>query len=397
MAGKKDRGEGFIFESPKGSGRWFATVYDGRGKPTTRRAASRTAAEAKRQELVRRRDEGLDIGGGSQTLRAFISTWWERSTKDRGLAPKTLEDYRATIERYILPEWGRFRLEDFERDATLVLEIHKVLREKYSLAIAHRVMGKLSMIFNAAMRWKVMRSNPVADVRQDLPPYAGKEVAPLTLKQTRQLLAYVEQLRLCCLYHVALTLGLRLGELLGLQWGDIDWRERTITIRRQIQEVAGKRQQRDKTKTGAGVRTLPIPPRLYARLVALPRTSLYIFPSDKGTMMSPSVFSRHWRGGVAKRYVKKGGEPGESVIKGVRQKAGMPETLTPHHFRHTVSTRLMEQGTPDAIRDAIMGHGKKRDARNIYSHATLDTMRRALEEYERILWGDIGEIGQTGT
>ena len=56
-----------------------------------------------------------------------------------------------------------------------------------------------------------------------------------------------------------------------------------------------------------------------------------------------------------------------------------------HHLRHTVATRLMEQGTPNEIRDAIMGHGKK-GIRGHYAHATIKAMREALQKYEQLLW-----------
>jgi len=394
----RKQGDGTVYESPKGSGRWFAAVPDGHGHYTVRRAASRQKAETKRKELLARRDAKVDIGSGVLSLTSFVAIWWQRAVLGKGLAPKTIEDYHNTIDLYILPDWGTYHLEDFENDVTLILEIHRKLRETYTPAIAQRAIAKLSMLFNAAVRWRMMRFNPVDAARPDIPVYKRKEVVPLTLAQTRRVFFTVATHRLCALYHVALTLGLRPGELFGLQWVDVDWEERTLTIRRQIQEVAGKRQQRDVTKTDAGGRKIPLPSRLYARLVSLweDRTSIYIFPSDEGTMLTPSVFERHWRGGVTRRYTKKNGEPGEARIVGIRQKAGLPATVTPHHFRHTVSTRLMEQGTPDEIRDAIMGHGKKREARRIYSHATLEAMRRALEDYERVLWTDTREEERTG-
>ena len=103
---KTHYGEGSVYESPPGSGRWFAEVFDGHGKSIRRRANSRDEAEAKRQELVRRRDGGLHVQGATQTLETFVNVWWERAVKEKGLAPKTLDDYRKTIARYLLPDWG---------------------------------------------------------------------------------------------------------------------------------------------------------------------------------------------------------------------------------------------------------------------------------------------------
>ncbi len=215
------------------------------------------------------------------------------------------------------------------------------------------------------------------DARPELPTIERKEPDPLTLEQTLQLLATVETHRLCVLYHLALTLGLRLGELLGLQWSDIDWTERTLTIRRQVQEVYGKLEVKMGAKTNAGNRVLPIPPRLLGRLSTVPRESLFIFPSDEGTVMAPSNLERHFRGGRTNQ---------RSTITGMRAKAGLPSSVKFHHLRHTASTRIMEMGTPDEIRDRIFGWGTKANIRSRYSHATLKAMRRTLEDYEQEMW-----------
>ena len=257
-----------------------------------------------------------------------------------------------------------------------------------SMATAQRAIGKLSMLFNAAVRWNIMRVNPAMLVREDLPVYKREEAVPLTPEQTICLLNAVAGHRLCALYHIALALGLRLGEILGLQWGDVDWQAQTITIRRQVQETSGRVAVRNATKTDASLRVLPLPPRLLSRLRQLWETrgdALFLFPSEEGTLLIPSNFERHWRGGLARSYTKKDGTRGKSVIVGVRQKAGLPATVKFHHLRHTVATRLMEQGTPDEIRDAIMGHGKK-GIRGHYAHATIQAMREALEKHEQRLW-----------
>jgi len=308
--------------------------------------------------------------------------------KEKGLAPKTLDDYRKTIARYLLPDWGAYRLEEFEQNVTLVLDVQAALRRMYGPATAHRAIAKLSMVFNAAVRWQIMRFNPVMMVREDLPIYKRQEPVPLTPEQTIYVLHTVEGHRLGALYHIALTLGLRLGEILGLQWDDIDWQAQTIAIRRQVQETGGRVTVRNATKTDAALRVLPLPPRLLSRLRQAWETrgdSLFVFTSEDGTVLIPSNFERHWRGGVARRYTKKDGTVGKSVITGIRQKAGLSATVKFHHLRHTVATRLMEQGTPDEIRDAIMGHGKK-GIRGHYAHATIAAMRVALNQYERLLW-----------
>jgi integrase len=380
MARKPDGyGDGSVYESPKGSGRWIAQIPDGHGGHIRKRAKSEKAAEALKVDLIRQQLEkkrlNLNLRGGSKTLEFFVTDEWWPACKARKLAPKTLEDYSTTVELYLLKDWGDYTLDEIT--VSLVHDIWNKLAAKYSEDRAHRVLGKLSMILRAAKRRRYIAFNAVEDARPELPTLKRKEPDPLTLEQTLQLLATVETHRLCVLYHLAITLGLRLGELLGLQWGDIDWEKKTLTIRRQIQEVHGKLEVKLGAKTEAGNRLLPLPPRILERLAAMPRTGLFLFPSDEGTIMAPSNFERHFRGGKTNK---------RSTITGIRAKAGLPSTVKFHHLRHTASTRIMEMGTPDEIRDRIFGWGAKQSIRSRYSHATMKAMRRTLEDYEQEMW-----------
>lgn len=372
-------GDGSVYESPKGSGRWIAQVPDGHGGYFRKRAKGEKGAEVAKADLVRKRDEknrlGLDLRGGGKTLEFFVMDEWWPACKKRKLAPKTLEDYSTTVEIYLLKEWGKYTLDEIS--VSLIHEIWNTLSEKYSEDRAHRVLGKLSMILRAAKRRHYIAFNAVEDARPELPTLERKEPEPLTPAQTVMLLLIVETHRLCVLYHLALTLGLRIGELLGLQWGDIDWEKRTITIRRQVQEVRGKLEVKIGAKTDAGNRVLPLTSRIIVRLKTMPRTSLFLFPSDEGTVMAPSNFERHFRGGKTTKT---------KTITGIRAKAGLPATVKFHHLRHTASTRIMELGTPDEIHDRIFGWGKKKDIRHRYSHATLEAMRRVIEDHEDAMW-----------
>ena len=372
-------GDGSVYESPKGSGRWIAQVPDGHGGNIRRRAKSEKDAEALKATLIQQQAQkkrlNLHQRGGMKTLEFFVTDEWWPACKARKLAPKTLEDYSTTVEIYLLRDWGQYTLDEI--DVPLIHTIWNKLAAKYSEDRAHRVLGKLSMILKAAKRRRYIAFNAVEDARPELPTLERKEPDPLTLEQTLQLLTTVETHRLCVLYHLAITLGLRLGELLGLQWGDIDWKEKTLTIRRQVQEVYGKLEVKLGAKTNAGNRVLPLPPRLLERLSSMPREGLFIFPSDEGTVLAPSNFERHFRGGKTGK---------KKTIVGIRAKAGLPATVKFHHLRHTASTRIMEMGTPDEIRDRIFGWGTKSNIRSRYSHATLEAMRRTLEDHELNMW-----------
>jgi integrase len=384
---KTQYGQGGIYDDPQRPGHKIVVVPLGHGRPIRRRAVDAKTAEKLYADLIARRDADLDIAGGAKTLHQLFIEWRDkvlvpRQETKRALAPKTIADYRDTIARYLLPGWGNYRLEEF--NVPLVLEIYHTLRRQHSENVAHRALTKLRMLLQVAIRRRYVDRNAVDDARPEIPPLERTEKPPMTIEETHRLLAVVANLRLATLYYVALILGLRVGEILGLQWGDIDWQHKTITIRRQVQEVEGRKAVRMGTKTSAGSRTLPIPPALYHRL----RTqweagvqSVFIFPNDEGGALSPSNFARHFHGGRIGHKNKNGQD--QRII-GVRQKANLPDHVTPHTWRHAVATRLMELGVSEEIRAAILGHRKKGITQH-YSHATLKTMREALERLERLI------------
>jgi integrase len=112
---------------------------------------------------------------------------------------------------------------------------------------------------------------------------------------------------------------------------------------------------------------------------------VWLFPSEAGTPLIPSNFSRHWRGERPNNAAGNGTGNGKQHI-GIRQHAGLAPTVTFHHLRHTCATRLMELGVAEEIRAAILGHGKRGITQH-YAHATVAAMRRALEAYEQLLLG----------
>ena len=371
-----------IYDDPQRPGRKIVQLYLGHGEYVRRRAANAQAAEKIGQELVERQREKLNVKVGALTLQAFVNIWWDKAIKHKDLAPKTKADYRDTLERYVLPTWGTHRIDEF--DAPLLIDMFAQISEQYTAQIAHRSLTKLHMVFDAARRWKYIRDNPVADARKDVPARSVSEKRPLTAPEVQQLLRASAAHRHGVLYLLMVTLGTRLGETLGLQWLDVDWDANTIQIRRQVQEIHGKISLREQTKTKAGTRTLPLPPHLRSQLWELHERrgeAAFIFTNDEGRMLSPSLFSRHFRGGRVGRLNKDGTD---KRIEGMRQKANLPSYVTPHTLRHTVATRLKELGISEEIRADILGHGNTSITQH-YSHTVLAPMREALEALERAI------------
>jgi integrase len=170
--------------------------------------------------------------------------------------------------------------------------------------------------------------------------------------------AQVEGHRLEALYHLALSLGLRRGELLALRWSDIDWDAGTLRVAQ--------------SKSDAGRRTVPLGAALVERLREHWRWQQeerriqgmrwrehgLVFPSNVGTPIVPRNLLRHFKDALSA--------------------AGLPDVRL-HDLRHTCATLLAAQGTPPALAMRILGHSQIAVTMEVYTHAQLDDMRAALD------------------
>lgn len=375
-----------VWEDGARPGSWLVRVTTGPGQSLRRRATSREAAEAKGEEIAGRLRDGLNVAGGDGTLAAFIDLWWEQAILPRGLAPSTLKSYRQTIELSILPAIGTKPLQAV--DVPTVIAMATKVRREVSASAAYNAVRRLSMILNAARRWKYVRYNAAADAWPDLPSYTAKERMPLDDGEIARLMASMRGQHYELAVETALLLGLRAGELFGLQWVDIDWQQATLAVRRQAQGFADQRV-RETTKTSTSHRTLPIPPLLLERLrqshAAGPR-SVFVFPNTQGRMTVPTTFNALFSGGHRRK---------RADAACITRRAQIRSEITPHYLRHTAATRLMVLGVVEEVRSAILGHARKSITQH-YSHVTMGLMRRAVEAWEVELHQLVGAAGVTG-
>jgi integrase len=231
-----------------------------------------------------------------------------------------------------------------------------------------RALKVLKAALQAAVNWRIIDYNPAALVQA--PKHTARRGIALTIPQVDTLLATVAGHRLEALYHIAVTLGLRRGELVELRWADVNWDAATLTVQ------GGK--------TPAAHRTLPLDiaykagaPTLLtvlrdhwqhqiAERAALPLTWQehgYMFPSEVGTKTSERNLDRHFKSAL--------------------QAAGLPDVPF-HWLRHTALTRLAEANTPPAVLQAIAGHTHFSTTLEIYVHIGTNEQRSAIEKMSKL-------------
>jgi integrase len=316
-------------------------------------ADSQRECARKLNDLRRRVDSRLDVVSARAPLASFLTHWLEENRPN--WKQSTYVHNEVICRLHIAPHLGTTALEELTVPA-IQRWLRTLRADAPSTDQPARALRVLRGALNAAVRWRILDYNPAALVQ--MPRHEPRRGVALSAAQAAALLAQVEGHRLEALYHLALTLGLRRGELLSLRWSDIDMDGATLTVQ------GGK--------TAAAHRTLPLSAALVGHLrqhwqrqvqerAALPLTwqeQGLVFPSEVGAPLHPRNLYRHFER--------------------LRALAGISDDLHFHDLRHTALTRLAERGTPPAVVQAIAGHTTPTLALRVYTHAELDALRAAI-------------------
>jgi integrase len=285
---------------------------------------------------------------------------------EEGKAYSTRRRCNSVLNRRILPRWQDTRINDIR-----ATDVEAWLR---SLKLARGTKAKIrktfNLLFNHAIRWEFATLNPIsgpvrgAGVRQSEKRERIPEI--LTAREFRKLeaaLAPRERLLIC----LALSLGLRRGELAALRWQDVDFEQLTITVQRSlVDQVVGP------TKTEASLRPLPLDPRIATLLLHWRSISKYVRPEDYVFATDANRAGR-----------KRGKQPVwlakimQHRIQPTARAVGITKTIGWHTLRHSFATSLLRNGEQIKVAQELLRHCSCRITLDIYAQAVSLDKRRA--------------------
>ena len=376
MAKRRGHNEGSIFQ--RKDGRWCAVISLGyqNGKLTRKNyyGATRKEVSDKLDEGRAGLKKGIVPPTKRQTLAQFLETWLSDCVKAK-VRLSTLTSYRQQVKTHIEPALGRFELTKLRPE-----HIQRYMNEKSAAGLSaatvryHRLI--LAMALKQAHRWGMVPQNVAMLV--DAPRVTQHEVEPLTTEQADTLLDALKGERFEVLFRVALTLGLRKGEALGLRWQDIDFEAKTISLRYQItsQRVNGELVLTE-LKTKKSRRVLPLPETLEGYLRERRRQQLeqrmaagdkwidnrLVFTTGHGGPINPGVPNRHL----------------DRILKA----AELPHCRV-HDLRHNCASFLLAQGVDLKVISDILGHAQISTTANIYAHVFASVKQDAISALDRM-------------
>ena len=385
----------------RGKNSYRLTVSEGfdlDGKPMIHRKTvhgTKKDAEVELAKFVTEVQNGLVIDGKSLKFSEFTEIW-KRDYGSKELAPSTYKRYCRMLETRLLPYFGHFYINKIkptdimkfydllEKDTQLVRKkgnngskTKKPLSGKTILE-HHRL---LRAMLHKAVYWQLIVANPAERVQ---PPKARKpKRRSYDDEQTKILLENLELLSSeDTKYKVAIILtvftGVRLGELMGLEWQDVDFKNGIISINRSSQYLSDMGVFTKVPKTESSIREIAIPEFIISLLEEYKlwyeeQKSFYselwtdsdrLFVQADGKPMHPSTISK-W-------FVKYVGQIGLPVINF-------------HGLRHTNASLLVAQNIDIAVISARLGHAQISTTLDFYVHPLLSHNRKAGYALENLL------------
>lgn len=380
------KGEGSPRKRKDGLYEWAITVpgqRTARGNPKRISVYGKTLKEvtAKARALLKTLDAGVTPNADGLTVHEYLERWLEH--KKRSVEITTFESYERIIRHEITPTLGDTRLAaltalDVERWQTRLTERRLSPR---TIRYAH---GLLSSALKQAVRWRLLPYN-VADA-VDPPRAARSSGRALQPNEARAFLDATRDDRLHALWLLAITAGLRRGELLGLRWDDVNLDAATITVRGNVVFVKGGAR-RKSTKTASADRTIAIDASTVAALRARFelyelerrhagerwRSGGYVFGSTLDTPLYNSTLRRQFL----------------RLVAATAKALGVPalERVTIHDLRRSYISLAARRGVPVKVIAERVGHRSTRVTQDIYQR-TYPEMHRAAALSSDELLGD---------
>lgn len=397
---RRENGEGSAYRMA--DGRWRAEVTvgwktDATGKRTRIRkyvyAASEREAKVERNALLRRLGNGELSAGGRDTVKAWLDHWTEVVCVERGLTPSTLNGYRNHAKKWIVPVVGSIRLDELQVED--VERVYRLMREAGN-APSH-VLGchrTLRRALRVAQQRRKITVNP-CDLL-DAPGVPETEAEHFSKAEARKLLQAAQGRRNGARWSVALAIGIRQSEALGLLREKIDLDAGTIRVDRQLRRsYNGSGVTLARPKSRRSNRTVAIPPPL----VPILREHLERLDQERESI------GKGWRGcGL----VDVDGKPVRSQLVFARMDgrhvdhsddweewgqvvaaAGL-RRIPLHGARHTAATLLLAQGVHPRVAQEILGHSSATLFMTTYAHVVDDMQRDAAERLGAALWDETG-------
>lgn len=383
MAKRRKSGEGTVRQ--RKDGRWEARVvvsYDEKGLPKTKNVTAKTKTECLEKLEKLKAEIGATVKKckPDMTFGEWMDFWYQTYCKNT-LKEYTQATYEQRIYKQIIPKIGHHPLNKvttgmLERFyAHLKADGRLVRREQFGPGLANSVIRSIHAHCRAALdkavAEKLIRQNPAIGCK--LPPKKSAEVKILSPEAMQKLLYQAQIEGFYEMFMLDLATGLRRGEIVGLQWKNIDFENGTLSVTKQVRYVKGELKI-EPPKTKASERSIILSPPVLEMLAEYRKTvnSIWLFPSP-----------------VKKEDVPRDPSACRKALARILKRAEC-EHVPFHAMRHTFASNAFHYGMDVKTLASTIGHESVETTLNVYAHSSEQMKRDAAKKIDEAIGTVLG-------
>lgn len=390
MSGRKANGRSSIFLGT--DERWHGYVTMGakdNGKTDRRhvQGASEKIVTSKVRALEKKRDAGSVTTVGKVPTVGQWLTYWLENIAEAKVRPSTLQGYQSKVTTHLIPGLGDHRLDRLQPE-----HLERFYRACARKGLAPATVLQMHRILSRALKVALQRERVARNVCAlvDAPSVSREEVQPLSGADARAILGVAHGRRNAARWSVALALGLRQGETLGLLWEHVDLGAGTMRVRWQLQRLAGRGLVLVEPKSRAGRRTIALPAQLVGALLDH-RAAQDAEREKVGSLWDDRVPALGGQELRALVFAQVNGRPIDprrdwQDWKDLLRDAGVRDARL-HDARHTSASLLLAEGVPARVVMELLGHSQISLTLGTYSHVAPEVSRVAADRIAGRLWG----------
>jgi len=370
-------------------GRWRAAVTIGKNPDGSLARKVYTAAtrhEVKDQltDALKDLKSGIPIVSEKQTVANFLGHWLHQVVTPR-VRPKTLRTYSDHVKNHIAPALGEIPLGKLSPQ-----NVREFLNAKLEAKFHPRTVKHLLVTLRAALAVAVKDGQIPRNVATlvDPPRVPKREVQAFDPEQARAFLEAARTSRLEAAYTSAVAVGMRQGEILGLQWPELDLESGRLTVRAALQRVDKKLVQVE-PKSERSRRPILLPAVLVASFARRKadqdlerkwagtrwQETGYVFTTRIGTPMDPRDLLRDYYKITRPKPKRKGEQAPKLPFPPIRF----------HDLRHSAATLLLAQGVSPRYIAELLGHSRVSFTMETYAHVLPEVQKQAATKMDEIL------------
>lgn len=395
MSKKKANGEGSIVK--RKDGRYMAR-YTSCGKRYAIYGSTFEEVRVQLTEALSNVDRGVQATPSDSTVSQWLMEWLSTYALPT-VKQSTYVSYESYARIHLGPALGTLKLTELT-----IEQLQRFFNQKKK-NLAPKSLRNIYNMFHFCLDQAVINGylprNPLQGVK--LPPITKKEITILGIDEQAALHAAASKSDTLAAFGIIFTLstGIRLGELIGLQWGDLECSNHTIRIRRtvgRLQKIDDSGSLIAKTagvptteivtrspKSATAKRTIPLFPQVWNDLMVYYEKQKELLHSQ-GIALTPTTPIFSTSAGITyepRTY--------EDLFKRTLKAAGLQD-INFHALRHTFATRALEAGMDIKVLSSILGHAQASTTLNLYAHALPDHKKMSMDKMSSFYGSTLGNL-----